>query len=82
MTSGIYSQVRHPIYSGLLVGALGLVVLGGSVWQIVVWVALLALLMVKSRWEERMLAVAHPDYAAYGATTGRFVPGVGRLAVK
>lgn len=79
VTSGIYSRVRHPIYTGLLLGALGLVVLGASVWQIVGWFALLALLMVKSRWEERMLGAVHPGYAAYAATSGRFIPGVGRL---
>lgn len=79
VTSGIYSRVRHPIYSGLLLGALGLVVLGASVWQIVGWIALLALLMLKSRWEERMLGAVHPGYAGYAATAGRFVPGVGRL---
>ena len=79
VTTGLYSWVRHPIYTGLLIVGLGLVVLGSSVVHIVLWFALLALLAVKARWEERMLVVAYPDYAAYAATTGRFVPGVGRV---
>jgi len=45
----------------------------------VLWFALLALLAVKARWEERMLAATHTDYAAYAAATGRFVPGIGRI---
>lgn len=78
VTSGVYSQVRHPIYTGLLTGGLGLVAFGASVAHLALWVALLILLSGKARWEERMLAAEHPDYAAYAARTGRFVPGLGR----
>ncbi len=78
-TTGVYGLVRHPIYSGLLLGALGLVALAASVLAIVLWVALLVLLAIKARWEERMLRASHASYAEYGAHTGRFIPGVGRL---
>jgi len=78
-TTGVYGLVRHPIYTGLLTGGLGLVALGASVLMIVFWIALLVLLAFKSRWEERMLSASHESYAEYGAHTGRFVPGVGRL---
>jgi protein-S-isoprenylcysteine O-methyltransferase Ste14 len=79
VTTGIYSAVRHPIYTGLLVGGIGLVILGASPWHIGLWVALLVLLALKSRWEERMLLAKHPDYRDYGARSGRFLPGIGRL---
>jgi len=79
VTSGVYSRVRHPIYTGLLAGGAGVVVMGASLGQVVVWAALLVLLMVKARWEERMLLAAHPDYRAYAARSGRFLPGLGRL---
>lgn len=79
VTTGIYSTIRHPIYTGLLVGGVGLVVLGASPWHVGLWLALLVLLALKSRWEERMLLAAHPDYRGYGARTGRFLPGIGRL---
>lgn len=79
VTTGLYSRVRHPIYTGLLIVGLGLVVLGSSVVHIVLWLVLLVLLAVKARWEERMLAATYPDYDAYAATTGRFIPGIGRV---
>lgn len=79
VTGGLYGWVRHPIYTGLLLGGIGLVLLGGSLWHIVLWLALFVLLALKSRWEERMLLDEHPDYRNYAADVGRFVPGVGKL---
>ncbi|TFC52205.1 S-isoprenylcysteine methyltransferase [Cryobacterium sp. TMT1-21] len=79
VTTGVYGLMRSPIYAGLIAGALGLALIGASVWHLVAWVALLLLLAGKARWEERMLVAEHPDYAAYGAHIGRFLPAVGRL---
>ena len=78
-TTGLYAVVRHPIYTGLLAAGLGLALRGGSLWHILVFVALVVLLSLKSRWEERMLAAVHAEYARYGATVGRFIPGIGKL---
>ena len=36
-TSGIYAVVRHPIYVGILVAALGFALAVGSIWQVVLW---------------------------------------------
>jgi len=79
VTGGVFAFVRHPIYSGLLVLGLGLVVIGASVLHLLAWVALLAVLMTKARFEERMLADQYPDYRAYAARVGRLVPGIGRM---
>ena len=79
VTTGVYGYVRNPMYTGLMVGGLGLALLGASVWHIVAWLALVLVLAGKARWEERMLVAAHPDYAGYAARVGRFLPGVGRL---
>ncbi len=79
VTSGVYGLVRNPIYTGLISGGLGLALFGASLWHIVAWVALVLLLSVKARWEERMLVAEHPDYGGYTARVGRFVPGLGRL---
>lgn len=79
VTSGVFGLVRHPIYSGLLVLGIGLVVIGASWLHLLAWLALLSVLMTKSRFEERMLAEQYPDYAAYAARVGRLVPGIGRI---
>jgi protein-S-isoprenylcysteine O-methyltransferase Ste14 len=79
VTHGVYGVVRNPIYTGLLVGGLGLVAFGASLWHILTWVALLALFAGKARWEERMLRAQHPEFDEYAARVGRFLPGIGRL---
>lgn len=79
VTTGIFALARHPIYSGLLVLGAGLAVIGASPWHLGAWVALLATLMVKSRFEERLLLERFDDYAEYAARVGRFMPRVGRI---
>lgn len=77
-TTGLYAIVRHPIYLGLLVLALGLVVLAASPWHIAFFAALSVLLHVKAGFEERLLLAVYPEYAAYARRVGRLIP---RLAV-
>jgi protein-S-isoprenylcysteine O-methyltransferase Ste14 len=72
--AGIYRHVRHPIYGGVLVLALG--------WSFaesplaLVPTALLAVLFdLKARREEAWLVERYPDYGAYRARTPwSFVP--------
>lgn len=78
VTHGVYGLVRNPIYSGLMLGGLGLVVFGASGWHLATWIALVVLLASKTRWEERMLAAAHPQFDAYAQRVGRFLPRIGR----
>lgn len=78
VTTGIYSIVRHPIYLGLLVITLGLVVSSGVWAQIIVWVALAVLLVYKMRWEEVMLSKKYKGYAQYMATVPALIPGLKR----
>ncbi|MEO7348465.1 MAG: isoprenylcysteine carboxylmethyltransferase family protein [Terrimesophilobacter sp.] len=77
VTGGLYGIVRNPIYSGLMIIGFGLLVFGASWWHLATWAALIVLLAVKARWEERMLEAAHPDFAVYAARVGRFLPGIG-----
>ncbi len=77
-TAGMYKFVRHPIYSGLLLLAVALTVNSGSLWTTAACVALVMLINVKARWEERHLAERFPDYTAYAARTPRFIPGLGK----
>ncbi|MGZ4618909.1 MAG: methyltransferase family protein [Frankiaceae bacterium] len=77
-TTGMYRCVRHPIYSGLLLGGAGVVLLGGRLTRIAVWLGLLVLLWGKSHFEERKLTARFPDYRDYAARTPRLIPHPGR----
>ncbi len=74
-TKGIYSLVRHPVYSGILVAALGFTLAVGSIWQVVAWVALAVFFYAKAFWEDRLLAEKHGvawfDYADHVSS---FIP--------
>lgn len=73
---GIYDRIRHPIYAGLILGAIGWSTLAGSPPAFVAAVALGLFLDAKARREEAWLAERYPDYAAYRRRTRRFLPGI------
>ena len=71
---GAYRFVRHPIYGGLILGALGLVVI--TPWPgTFAAVALLAIVLdLKRRREEIWLAERYPGYAAYRGRSKALIP--------
>lgn len=74
-TSGVYAVVRHPIYSGILLSAIGFTVAVGSWWQVVVTVGLGVLFTGKSRWEDAMLAEEYGTaWQEWAHDTGAIVP--------
>jgi len=78
VSSGPYRVVRHPLYAGELAAALGLALLVGTAWAFIVWLALVALQLYRTRHEERVLTAHLTGYAAYAAQTGLLIPGVGK----
>ncbi|GIE28957.1 hypothetical protein Ait01nite_020020 [Actinoplanes italicus] len=76
-TTGFYRQVRHPVYSGLLLAATGWVVASGSLPRTLAALVLAVLLTIKARWEETQLTARFPDYPAYAARTPRLLPHLG-----
>lgn len=78
-TKGVYSIIRHPIYSGLMLVGIGLVLIDG------IWVAgppallLFALLNYKARFEEQLLTRQYPEYENYMKRTGRFMPRIRKV---
>jgi protein-S-isoprenylcysteine O-methyltransferase Ste14 len=71
---GLYSHVRHPIYTGVLVTALGVAVYRAAAISILAFVILVVLLNFKARWEEVFLKRKHSEYLAYMEQVPRFLP--------
>ncbi len=74
--SGAYRLVRHPIYGGLVLGAVGWALLRGSVPALVAAVILLLFFDLKRRREEAWLAARFPGYPSYRTRTRRLVPWI------
>jgi protein-S-isoprenylcysteine O-methyltransferase Ste14 len=73
--TGIYGRVRHPIYGGLVVAALGWALLTASVVALVLTAVLLGFFVLKARFEEAWLSERFPDYEEYRRRTPRrFLP--------
>jgi protein-S-isoprenylcysteine O-methyltransferase Ste14 len=74
--SGAYRLIRHPIYSGLVLGAIGWGLVTGSILAIGAAGLLFLLLAAKSHREEAWLAAIHPEYGAYQRRTKRLIPWI------
>lgn len=81
VTRGLFASVRNPIYSAMALVILGVVLTSPTVLGIVAVVLGLVVAEMQVRLvEEPHLRREHGDaYVRYAATTGRFVPGIGRL---
>jgi protein-S-isoprenylcysteine O-methyltransferase Ste14 len=78
-TTGMYSLVRHPIYSAIVLLAIGRSVTSESFLVLVVGVLLVVLISIKARFEDRLLLKHYEGYATYAAKVGRMIPGIGRI---
>ena len=74
VTTGPFRYLRHPIYSGLLLGAMGYALWSSQVPRLVLTGVLGLLFWYKSRYEEILLRARFPAYAAYQKRTGRLWP--------
>lgn len=71
---GIYRWVRHPIYGGLILGAVGWAVLWWSITGLLLAGGLAVFFRLKSAREEAWLVERFPGYPAYRRRTHRFLP--------
>ena len=74
VTSGVYGYVRHPIYSGLSLAALGWALAHGDAARLALSAVLFVFFDLKARGEERRLRRAYPEYDAYARRVRRLLP--------
>ncbi|GJM42544.1 MAG: hypothetical protein DHS20C20_28260 [Ardenticatenaceae bacterium] len=71
---GAYRVVRHPIYSGIILGAFGLGLLRGG-WLALLYALVLFLFFdIKSRREESWLREKYDDYDNYQQRVRKLIP--------
>lgn len=80
VTSGVYRWFRHPMYTAIVLAVMGVWLREPSAALAMAGCALVAFLLAKARFEERLLAERYPYYRAYRAGTWGVIPG--RLNVR
>ncbi len=74
--SGAYGLVRHPIYGGLILGAVGWSLFMASPLALLLAFGLAVFFDLKSRREERWLAEQFAGYGEYRSRTRRMLPWI------
>lgn len=74
VTQHPYRFIRHPMYTGLALFCLGLLLTNFLFWRVVTWVLLAVILDAKSRSEERSLGQRFGEYQGYQRRSWRFLP--------
>lgn len=80
VTAGIFARMRNPIFSAMMLAAVGLVLLVPSAISVAALVILVAGIVMQVLWvEEPYLGNVHGErYARYVQHTGRFLPRLKR----
>jgi protein-S-isoprenylcysteine O-methyltransferase Ste14 len=73
---GVFGLVRHPMYGGGILAAIGWGLVTASIPALVGAIALLVFADLKSRREEAWLAEQFEDYGAYSSRTRRLIPWI------
>ncbi len=71
---GAYRLVRHPIYSGLIFGAVGWAFWQNSLLTLLLSLVLLLFFDIKSRREEKWLVEKYPAYPDYQRRVRKLIP--------
>lgn len=73
--SGVYSLVRHPLYSGLLLTALAWTLYQLSLSHLIGTAILFIFLNIKANREETWLSQKYPEYLEYQQRVKKLIPG-------
>lgn len=72
--SGVYSLVRHPLYSGLIVAAFSWALYQVSLSHLIGTILVFVFFNAKASREERWLMQKYPEYADYQQQVKRLIP--------
>jgi protein-S-isoprenylcysteine O-methyltransferase Ste14/rhodanese-related sulfurtransferase len=76
VTNGVYSKVRHPMYTATIMAVGGYALYFGSLFSLPLWLGVVILYVIKAIKEERLLEHHYPGYAEYRKHTWRLIPFV------
>ncbi|MGH7722944.1 MAG: methyltransferase family protein [Candidatus Dormibacteria bacterium] len=76
VTGGPYRVVRHPLYAAEILAACAYAIVNPGLLVVVVLAPFIATQLLRSGFEERLLAEAYPHYLEYARRTRRLVPFV------
>ena len=75
VTHGIYHYIRHPIYLGVILAAIGIPMYSSSLAGILIMSALIPIFLIRIKFEERMLTDEFGDvYLTYKKSTRKLIP--------
>ena len=74
VTTGVYSLVRHPLYSSQLFAASGWTLFSMSLSHLLLTLLALLFFTFKASREERWLTERHSEYTAYARKVKKFIP--------
>jgi len=76
ITSGPYRLIRHPMYTSVIIMMLGVLISTPTLLESTFYLALIAVLYLKARREERLWCGHNPKYLSYKKRTKLFIPYV------
>jgi len=74
VTDGPYKYVRHPMYSGVLLAGLSLVINYPNILRVIILAILVVDLVIKMNYEEILLKIYFSDYKVYKRFTWKLIP--------
>ena len=74
ITNGPYRFIRHPMYTAILLGSVGLLIHHFNWLRLLIVIALAMVLVAKLTWEERMLLQKFEAYREYMRRSKRLIP--------
>ena len=72
--AGPYRFMRHPMYTAVILAMLGLAIQIHSMTSYIIWTVLVIDLLIKLRFEEKLLVEKFSEYKEYMKRTKRLVP--------